>query len=97
METGDRNHHFFQRIGGAGGDGFVIARNASGQEPDRITDFEPGIDLVMIDLASFGIDPVALKLSSSGTLGSDSFVKAVGARALDSDDYFLFYKLQIRN
>jgi Ca2+-binding RTX toxin-like protein len=76
--------------GGAGGDGFVIARNVTGGAPDRITDFEPGVDLVMVDLASFGIDPVALKLGSSGALGGDSFVRGVGVRALDPDDYFLF-------
>jgi len=76
--------------GGAGGDGFVIARNVTGGAPDRIADFEPGVDLVMVDLASFGIDPVALKLGSSGALGGDSFVRGVGARALDPDDYFLF-------
>jgi len=76
--------------GGAGGDGFVISRNLAGGAPDRITDFEPGVDLVMVDLASFGIDPLALRLGSSGALGVDSFVRGVGARAIDPDDYFLF-------
>ena len=43
-------------IGGAGADQFVISYNGEGQQGDVIIDFEPGNDLIVIDLASFGVD-----------------------------------------
>jgi Ca2+-binding RTX toxin-like protein/subtilisin-like proprotein convertase family protein len=76
--------------GGAGSDQFVIGSNGEGLGPDQITDFTPGEDLLVIDLASFGIDVAALALSSSGTVAASSFVKGAGVRALDPDDTFLF-------
>jgi Ca2+-binding RTX toxin-like protein len=76
--------------GGGGGDGFVIAFNGAGVDADRITDFEVGLDLVMIDLASFGVDAKALGLSSSGGLSDASFVKGAGARAVDANDYLIY-------
>ena len=76
--------------GGAGGDGFSIAYNGAGKAPDTITDFNSGEDLLIIDLASFGIDPVSIGINFSGSVSIDSLVRGVGARALDPNDYFLF-------
>jgi len=76
--------------GGAGGDGFFIAFNGIDQAADTVTDFKSGEDLLMLDLASFGIDPVALGISSSGMVSADTFVQGAGARALDPNDYFVF-------
>jgi Ca2+-binding RTX toxin-like protein/subtilisin-like proprotein convertase family protein len=75
--------------GGEGSDQIIISYNGAGTAPDRITDFTPGRDLLVIDLASLGISPEALGLLSSGTVASDSFVRGAGARALDLNDYFL--------
>ena len=75
--------------GGEGSDQFIISYNGAGSAPDRIKDFTPGRDLLVIDLASLGIFPDALGLLSSGTVASDSFVSGAGARALDVNDYFL--------
>jgi Ca2+-binding RTX toxin-like protein len=75
--------------GGEGSDQFIITYNGAGSNPDRITDFTPGHDLLVIDLASLGIVPEALGLLSSGIVADDSFVKGAGARALDLNDYFL--------
>jgi hypothetical protein len=44
----------------------------------------------MIDLTSFGIDPVAIGINFSGSVTIDSLVQGVGARALDPNAYFLF-------
>jgi serralysin len=76
--------------GGAGGDGFFIAFNGADQSPDTVTDFKSGEDLLMLDLASFGINPQALGITSSGMVGADTFVQGAGARALDPNDYFIF-------
>lgn len=75
--------------GGAGSDQFIISKNANGQAADSITDFVSGTDLLVIDLQSYGINPVSLGLSSSGTVAGASFVKGAGVRALDTNDYFL--------
>lgn len=75
--------------GGAGSDQFVISKNIAVSSADSITDFLSATDLLVINLQSFGVNPVALGLSSSGTLNSASFVKGAGAVALDKDDYFL--------
>lgn len=75
--------------GGAGSDQFVISKNLSTETVDNITDFTSGLDLLVMDLQSFGINPVALGLSSSGTVSAASFVKGPGVRALDNNDYFL--------
>ncbi len=75
--------------GGEGSDQFIVSYNGAGTAPDRIPDFTPGRDLLVIDLASLGIFPDALGLLSSGTVASDSFVRGAGARALDLNDYFL--------
>ena len=44
---------------------------------------------MVVDLVSFGIDPVALGLVSSGTVSSSAFVKGVGVRPLDPNDHYL--------
>ena len=75
--------------GGAGSDQFVLARNGVGLEPDQVTDFTSGEDLLVIDLLSFGVDVQALGLPSSGMVQSDAFVKGAGARPLDPGDYFI--------
>lgn len=75
--------------GGEGSDQFIISYNGAGTTPDRITDFTPGRDLLVIDLTSLGISPEALGLLSSGTVASDSFVSGAGVRALDANDHFL--------
>ena len=76
--------------GGAGGDGFSIAYNGAGKAADTVTDFKSGEDLLMIDLTSFGIDPVAIGIKFSGSVAADSLVQGAGAKALDLNDYFLF-------
>ena len=75
--------------GGAGSDQFIISNNGTGVAPDAITDFQAGVDLLVIDLVSFGIDPVALGLMSSGTVSSSAFVKGAGIRPLDPNDHYL--------
>ena len=76
--------------GGAGGDGFYIAYNGVNKSADTITDFSSGEDLIMLDLASFGVSASSLGLSSSGMAGSDSFVSGAGAHALDPNDYLIY-------
>jgi Ca2+-binding RTX toxin-like protein len=75
--------------GGAGSDQFVISKNLSMEAVDNITDFISGLDLLVVDLQSFSINPVALGLSSSGAVSAASFVKGAGVGALDNNDYFL--------
>jgi Ca2+-binding RTX toxin-like protein len=75
--------------GGEGGDQFMIAYNGAGKNPDVITDFVSGTDLLMIDFSSFGLSAQALSLLSSGGLSADSFVKGVGVNPLDPNDYFI--------
>jgi Ca2+-binding RTX toxin-like protein len=76
--------------GGAGGDGFFMSYNGVGSSADTITDFKPGEDLLMIDLASFGINPIAAGIKSSGVANADSYVSGAGARAFDANDYIVF-------
>ena len=78
--------------GGDGADQFVVAYNGTGSTPDQITDFTPGVDLLVIDLASFGIKAGALPLLDAGTVPASSFVKGSGnsAKSTDADDYFVF-------
>ena len=76
--------------GGQGADTFVMSNNGEGIEADLITDFMAGEDLLVIDLASFGVSAEALGLLSSGLVSADSFVVGAGADALDSNDHFLF-------
>ena len=75
--------------GGGGSDQFIISFNGAGVGPDIITDFVAGNDLLIIDLLSFGVDPVALDLRSSGLASESSFVKGPGVRALDPNDHYL--------
>ncbi len=75
--------------GGDGSDQFVLAYNGTGKSPDAVTDFVTTSDLLVIDLASFGITPAQAGLLSSGSVAATSFVKGTGARALDNNDYFL--------
>ncbi len=75
--------------GGDGSDQFVLAYNGSGKSADTVTDFVTTSDLLVIDLASFGITAEQAGLLSSGTVAAASFVKGAGARALDNNDYFL--------
>jgi len=76
--------------GGLGGDSFVMSYNGEGIAADKITDFTPGEDLLIIDLGSFDIDVAALGLSGSGLVAEESFVGAPGVQALDGNDHFLF-------
>jgi len=76
--------------GGQGADTFVISNNGEGMAADTISDFNSGEDLIVVDLASFGIDPEALGLLSSGLVSADSFVTGAGAQALDANDFFIF-------
>ena len=76
--------------GGAGGDGYFIAFNGAGKNADTVTDFKSGEDLLMIDLATFGINPQTLGITSSGMVSVGSFVQGAGARALDPNDYFIY-------
>jgi Ca2+-binding RTX toxin-like protein len=75
--------------GGDGSDQFVLAYNGAGKSADTVTDFVTTSDLLVIDLASFGITAAQAGLLSSGTVAAASFVKGTGARALDNNDYFL--------
>jgi len=76
--------------GGAGSDAFEIERNGVGGLADLVLDFESGVDLLVIDMASFGVDVVRLGLASSGMVATGSFVKGAGAQALDANDFFVF-------
>jgi len=76
--------------GGAGSDQFLIANNGAGFGVDYITDFTSGEDLLILDLPSWGVDPMAMGLLFSGIVSADSFVKRAGAAPLDPDDYYLF-------
>jgi Ca2+-binding RTX toxin-like protein len=76
--------------GGAGGDQFIASYNGVDVAADRITDFEVGNDLLIVDLASFGIDAQSLGLQSSGLVAAESFVSGAGAIALDPNDHFVF-------
>jgi Ca2+-binding RTX toxin-like protein len=75
--------------GGLGSDQFMVAANAPGLEPDRITDFQSGEDLLILDLSSLGISAESLGLLSSGTVAAASFVSGAGVQALDPNDHFL--------
>lgn len=75
--------------GGDGSDQFVLAYNGTGKSPDTVTDFVSASDLLVIDLASFGITASQAGLLSSGSVAAASFVKGAGAKALDNNDYFL--------
>ena len=76
--------------GGEGADTFVIANNGEGVDADLITDFYSGEDLIVLDLASYGVSAEELGLLSSGLVSAESFVTGAGARALDSNDHFIF-------
>ena len=76
--------------GGEGADTFVIANNGEDLESDLITDFTSGEDLIVLDLASYGIFADEIGLLSSGLVSADSFVTGAGARALDTNDHFIF-------
>jgi Ca2+-binding RTX toxin-like protein len=75
--------------GGAGSDQFVLGYNGVNILADQITDYVSGEDLLVIDLASFGISSSNLNLISSGSVNTASFIKGPGVRALDPNDYFL--------
>ena len=76
--------------GGQGADTFVLASNGDDVEPDFITDLTSGEDLIVLDLASYGVSAEELGLLSSGLVSADSFVTGAGAKALDSNDHFIF-------
>ncbi|MGB0322824.1 MAG: S8 family serine peptidase [Luminiphilus sp.] len=77
-------------IGGEGDDQFILSSNGAGVAVDVVTDFQAGSDLLVIDLASFGLSPEALGLLSSGLVSADSFVMGAGAVALDANDFFIY-------
>jgi Ca2+-binding RTX toxin-like protein len=64
--------------GGAGADDFVF--NQPGAEGDTITDFQPGVDQILLSATGFGLTP--------GAISADQFV--LGSAALDSGDRFLY-------
>ena len=64
--------------GGAGADGFAF--NQPGAEGDTITDFQPGVDQILLSATGFGLTP--------GAISVDQFV--LGSAALDSGDRFLY-------
>jgi hypothetical protein len=68
----------------------MVGANGPGAGVDEITDFVPGTDLLVIDLAAFGVDVVGLGLASSGTVSQEAFLKGAGVRPLQPDDHFLF-------
>jgi Ca2+-binding RTX toxin-like protein len=76
--------------GGDGSDQFVVAANASRAVLDRVTDFLSGTDLLVVDIASYGISPSQLGLSSSGTVANDAFLSGPGARSINSNSRFLY-------
>jgi serralysin len=76
--------------GGQGGDGFYLVWNGSGVPADLIRDFDPQFDLLMIDVVSFGVDPMSAGSMTSGFADPAVFVRARGAVAADSDDRLLF-------
>lgn len=80
--------------GGEGADTFVIANNGEGIDADLITDFTSGEDLIVLDLASYGVSAEELGLLSSGLVSAESFVIGAGAKALDSNDHFIFDSAQ---
>ena len=81
-------------IGDEGADQFIITSNGEGVDPDKVMDFTSGEDLLVIDLASFGIDVEALGIASSGLVSADSFVFGAGAVALDANDHFIYDSAQ---
>ena len=64
--------------GGAGADDFVFSR--PGTEGDTITDFQPGVDRIVLEGREFGLTP--------GAVAPEQF--ALGSVALDGDDRFLY-------
>jgi Ca2+-binding RTX toxin-like protein len=76
--------------GGQGADTFVMSYNGDEIDADLITDFTSGEDLLVVDLASFGISAEELGLASSGLVDDASFVSGAGASALDNNDHFIF-------
>ena len=76
--------------GGAGSDQFVIGSNGAGSAVDQVTDFEHGNDLMVLDMASFGISANQFNLQSSGIVSPTSFTAGVGVVALTPDMHYLF-------
>ncbi len=76
--------------GGDGADQYIISANHGDESADVITDFINAEDLLIIDLASFGVDVEAIGLLSSGLVKETSFVRGAGAEALDPNDHFIF-------
>jgi Ca2+-binding RTX toxin-like protein len=76
--------------GGDGSDQFVLAANASGVGLDVVTDFLSGTDLLVVDIASYGISTAQLGLSSSGTVDANAFLSGPGVRPLTANSRFLY-------
>jgi Ca2+-binding RTX toxin-like protein/subtilisin-like proprotein convertase family protein len=81
-------------IGDEGADQFIISHNGDDVDSDIVQDFTSGEDLLVIDLASFGIDAEALGILSSGLVSTESFVFGAGAVALDNNDHFIYDSAQ---
>jgi Ca2+-binding RTX toxin-like protein len=60
-----------------------------GNSLDVIADFESGLDLLVIDVSSFGNNVKALGVVSPGTVLVSSFIESAGAKLLDQDDFFI--------
>ena len=73
--------------GGAGADQFAFSNAPSATaHVDTITDFEVGIDKMLLDILAFG----SLAGLPAGSLAGSSFVSGVGAIAQDADDYIVY-------
>jgi Ca2+-binding RTX toxin-like protein len=76
--------------GGNGSDQFVIASNGLGLRSDLITDFTSGFDLLVIDIASFGLLPSQLDLLGSGTVDPAAFIAGAGVAPVTPNHHFMF-------
>jgi Ca2+-binding RTX toxin-like protein len=76
--------------GSLGGDGFYVGYNGTGKLADVITDFDASQqDFVLVDVSTLGVNMLQAIWAQSGFVSASSFVKADGAVAHDSDDFFL--------
>ena len=76
--------------GGLGGDGFFVGYNGVGKLADVITDFDANQqDYVLVDVSTLGVNLLQAVWAQSGFVSASSFVKADGAVARDTDDFFL--------
>ena len=83
----DGKAHNDRLTGGAGADQFAFSNAPSGTaHVDTITDFEVGVDKIVLDMLAFG----SLGGLSAGNLPAANFVSAASASAQDANDYILY-------